>query len=48
MNFAFISNVLLIFKGCGKGKTLYHAPVDLGFQRIKLLALEPFEIKHQC
>ena len=48
MNFAFIPNVLLILKGRGKGKSLYHAPVDLGFQPIKLLAFELFEVKHQC
>ena len=47
MNFAFIPNVLLILKGRGKWKSLYHAPVDLEFQPIKLLALEPFEVKHQ-
>ena len=48
MNFALVPNVPLLLKGCGKGKTLYHAPVDLGFQPIKFLALEPFEVKHQC
>ena len=44
MNFAFIPNVLLILKGRRKGKSLYHAPVNLEFQPIKLLALEPFEV----
>ena len=48
MNFASIPNVLLIFKGCREGETFYNAPVDLGFQRIKLLALEPFEVEYQC
>ena len=48
MNFALVPNVLLLLKGCWKGKALYHAPVDPGFQLIKLLALEPFEVKHQC
>ena len=47
MNFALVSNVPLLLKGCGEGKTFYHAPVDLGFQPIKLLALEPFEVEHQ-
>ena len=27
MNFAFIPNVPLFLKGCGKGKTFYHTPV---------------------
>ncbi len=48
MNFAPVSNVLLLLKGCGKGKTFYNAPVDLGFQPIKLLAFESFEVEHQC
>ena len=48
MNFALVPNVLLFLKRCGEGETFYHVPVDLGFQLIKLLALEPFEVKHQC
>ena len=48
MNFALVPNVLLLLKGCREGEAFYHAPVDLGFQLIKLLALEPFEVKHQC
>ena len=48
MNFALVPNVLLLLKGCREGEAFYHAPVDLGFQPIKLLALEPFEVKHQC
>ena len=48
MNFALVPNVLLLLKGCREGETFYHVPVDLGFQLIKLLALEPFEVKHQC
>ena len=47
MNFATIPNVPLFLKGCGKGEAFYDAPVNLGFQPIKLLALEPFEIEHQ-
>ena len=47
MNFAFIPNVPLFLKGCGKGEAFYDAPVNLGLQPIKLLALEPFEIEHQ-
>ena len=45
MNFAFIPNVPLLLKGCGKGEAFYDAPVNLGLQPIKLLALEPFEIE---
>ena len=48
MNFALVPNVLLFLKGCGEWETFYHAPVDLGFQLIKFLALEPFEVKYQC
>ena len=48
MNFAFIPNVPLFLKGRGKGEAFYDAPVNLGLQPIKLLALEPFEVKHQC
>lgn len=47
MNFAFIPNVPLFLKGCGKGEAFYDAPVNLGLQPIKLLALEPFEIERQ-
>ncbi len=47
MNFATIPNVPLFLKGCGKGEAFYDAPVNLGLQPIKLLALEPFEIEHQ-
>ena len=46
MNFALVPNVLLFLKGCGEWETFYHAPVDLGFQLIKFLALEPFEVKY--
>ena len=48
MNFALVPNVLLLLKGCREGETFYHAPVNLGFQPIKLLALEPFEVEYQC
>ena len=37
-----------LVKGCGKGEAFYDAPVNLGLQPIKLLPLEPFEVKHQC
>ena len=46
MNFATIPNVPLLLKGRGKGEAFYDAPVNLGLQPIKLLALEPFEIEH--
>lgn len=38
MNFAFIPNVPLFLKGCGKGEAFYDAPINLGLQPIKLLA----------
>ena len=47
MKFAFIPNVPLFLKGCGKGEAFYDAPINLGLQPIKLLALEPFEVEHQ-
>ena len=48
INLARLLDVLLSCKGCREGETFYHAPVNLGFQPIKLLALEPFEVEYQC
>ena len=48
MNFALVPNVRCSSKDAGKAEPFYYAPVNLGFQPIKLLALEPFEVEYQC